>query len=47
MYAVLVFKYIKGEVMNTVKKVTPELSTDFGSYIGCLTLILKVIILNV
>lgn len=33
--------------MNTVKKVTSELSTDFGSYIGRLTLILKVIILNI
>lgn len=31
--------------MTTIKNVTSELSTDFGSYIGRLTLILKVIIL--
>jgi len=43
LHAVIVYKYIKGKAMNTVK-MTSELITDFGFFIGNLTLTLKVII---
>lgn len=43
-HAVRVYKYIKGETMKQIK-VNSEVSSDFGSYVGRLTLILKVTIL--
>lgn len=41
MHAVRVYKYIRGETMNNII-VNSEISTDFGSYVGNLTSILKV-----
>jgi hypothetical protein len=43
MHAVRAYRYIRGETMNNVI-VNSEISTDFGSYVGHLTSILKVII---
>jgi len=45
-HAVIVYEYIKGETMNKIK-VTPEMTTDFGFFIGNLTSTLKVIVLNI
>jgi len=46
-YAVIVYKYIKGETMKKIK-ITSEMITDFGFFIGNLTLTLKVIfVLNI
>lgn len=42
-HAVIVYKYIEGETMNKIK-LTSEITTDFGSFIGHLTLTLKVIL---
>ncbi|VVC39875.1 Hypothetical protein CINCED_3A004399 [Cinara cedri] len=39
-HAVRVYKYIQGDTMKTIR-VTSEVSSDFGSYVGQLTLILK------
>ncbi|XP_025207051.1 uncharacterized protein LOC112602910 [Melanaphis sacchari] len=39
-HAVRVYKYIKGETMNKVQ-INSELISNFGSYVGYLTLILK------
>lgn len=44
-HIVRVYKYIKGETMNNIK-FNHEISADFGSYVGNLTSILKVNILN-
>lgn len=43
MHAVRVYKYIAGETMKSTK-VDSKVSTDFGSYVGNLSLTLKVII---
>jgi len=40
-HAVRVYKYVKGETMNKVK-INSEIATNFGSYVGRLTLVLKV-----
>lgn len=42
-HAVLAYKYIKGITLTNVK-INSEIATEFGSYVGCLTKILKVIL---
>lgn len=45
LHAVRVYKYLEGETMKKIK-VNSEVSSDFGSYVGRLTLILKVTIFS-